>query len=181
MVYTSAITVNDLSDASVQAAPAIYQERIANEFDVRVTVIGSRVFAARILAQRRDGEVDWRALDASRLRYEHYVLPDDIERRFIALVQAFSLSFAALDFIVTPDGEHVFLEINPSGQWGWLESATGHPITDAIVDRLIADNEPSLRDLAVAAQSGHVESGWCIRGLFRRHRRDGEWAAVGGR
>jgi glutathione synthase/RimK-type ligase-like ATP-grasp enzyme len=137
-VYTSPVTVDDLSDASVQAAPAIFQQRIVNECDLRVTVVGDRVFAVRILTKRRDGEVDWRALDTARISYERYALPAEIERRCVAFTRAFSLSFAALDFIVTPEGEHVFLEINPSGQWGWLEQATGLPISDAIVDRLIA-------------------------------------------
>jgi hypothetical protein len=46
------------------------------------------------------------------------------------------LTYAALDFVVTPEGEHVFLEINPAGQWGWIERALGMPITDAILDSL---------------------------------------------
>ncbi len=138
VVYTTSVTLDDLSAASVGASPVIYQQRIVNDFDLRVTVVGNQAFAVRILVPNRDGAVDWRALDASRIVYERYRLPDWIEERCIALTRALSLSFAALDFIVTPDGEHVFLEVNPSGQWSWLEQATGLPITDAMVDRLIA-------------------------------------------
>jgi glutathione synthase/RimK-type ligase-like ATP-grasp enzyme len=138
VVYTTPVTLDDLSIASVGASPVIYQQRIVNDFDLRVTVVGNQVFAVRILVRDREGGVDWRALDASRIVYERYRLPDEIENRCIALTRALSLSFAALDFIVTPNGEHVFLEINPSGQWGWLEQATGLPITDAMVDRLVA-------------------------------------------
>ncbi len=136
-VYTTPVTRDDFSDDdSVRAAPMILQERIANAFDLRVTVVGSRVFATRILARDRDDETDWRAVDPSRIAYEPYVLPAPLEANCIALVKAFSLSFGALDFVVTPDGDHVFLELNPSGQWGWLEGATGDRITDAIVDQL---------------------------------------------
>jgi glutathione synthase/RimK-type ligase-like ATP-grasp enzyme len=138
VVYTTAVNAADLTDSSVGASPVIFQQRIANAFDLRVTVVGTRVFAVRILAENHDGAVDWRAIDASRIVYESHCLPPEIESRCIGLTRVLSLSFAALDFIVTPDGEHVFLEINPSGQWGWLEQAVGLPITDAIVDRLIA-------------------------------------------
>jgi hypothetical protein len=136
-VYTTPVTGDDLADEAVRAAPVIFQARIANDFDLRVTVVGTQVFATRISVRNRDGEADWRAVDPSRLTYERHGLPPALETGCIALVKAFSLSYAALDFIVTPEGEHVFLELNPSGQWGWLEEATEAPITDAIVNQLI--------------------------------------------
>jgi len=46
------------------------------------------------------------------------------------------LVYGALDFVVTPEGNSVFLELNQAGQWGWIEQALGLPITDAILDRL---------------------------------------------
>jgi MvdD-like protein with pre-ATP grasp domain len=138
-VYTTPVTGDDLTDEAVCAAPAIFQERIANDFDLRVTVVGTRVFGTRISVRNRDGdrETDWRAIDPARLAYEKQRLPSSLEAACVTLVKAFSLSFAALDFIVTPTGEHVFLELNPSGQWGWLEEATGLPLTDAIVEQLV--------------------------------------------
>jgi hypothetical protein len=137
VIYTTAVTVDDLTGESVGASPVVFQQRIGKAFDLRVTVVGTRVFAVRIHTENDEGTVDWRAIEPSRLVYERYCLPAAIEKSCVDLVRAFLLTFAALDFIVTPDGEHVFLEINPSGQWGWLEQATELPITDAIVDRLI--------------------------------------------
>jgi hypothetical protein len=136
-IYTTPVTSDDLAAGAIRASPIIFQERIANDFDLRVTVVGTRVFATRIWIRNRDGEADWRAVDPSRLSYECHRLPSALEADCIALVKSFALNFAALDFIVTPEGEHVFLEINPSGQWGWLEQATEVTITDAIVDQLI--------------------------------------------
>lgn len=136
-IYTRPVTCNDLSDEAVRAAPAIFQERITNGFDLRVTVVGKQVFATRISVGNHDGEVDWHAVDPTQLTYELHSLPSALEAGCVALATAFSLNFAALDFIVTPEGKHVFLELNPSGQWGWLESATGALITDAIVNQLI--------------------------------------------
>jgi len=136
-IYTTPIGSDGLDDERVHAAPVIFQQRIENAFDVRVTVVGTQVFATRIAIRDRAGEVDWRSIDPSRLAYDRYRLPPTLEADCISLVRAFSLSFAALDFIVTPRGEYVFLELNPSGQWGWLEEATQTPITDAIIDRLV--------------------------------------------
>ncbi|WP_314958461.1 hypothetical protein [Bradyrhizobium cosmicum] len=136
-IHTSPVTVADLTDGAAQSAPAIYQERIDRQFDLRVTVVGTRVFASRILLSKSDqARPDWRAADPADVTYEQHRLPPSFEAACIAFVRASGLVFGALDFIVTPDGDHVFLEINPSGQWGWIEDATGARITEAIVDSL---------------------------------------------
>ena len=53
-------------------------------------------------------------------------------------MQWFGLIYGAFDCIVTPEGRHVFLEVNPAGQYLWVEAATKLPITAAIVDELSA-------------------------------------------
>lgn len=47
------------------------------------------------------------------------------------------LCYGAIDMVVTPDERYVFIEINPNGQYLWVEQATGLPISDAICDLLI--------------------------------------------
>ena len=47
------------------------------------------------------------------------------------------LNYGAIDIIVTPDGRHVFLEINPVGEFFWLELRPGFAISDAIADVLL--------------------------------------------
>jgi D-alanine-D-alanine ligase-like ATP-grasp enzyme len=51
-------------------------------------------------------------------------------------MKAFDLIYGAFDFIVTPEGRYVFLEVNPSGQYMWVECATGLEITTALADAL---------------------------------------------
>ena len=46
------------------------------------------------------------------------------------------LNFAAIDLIETPDGEHVFLEVNPNGQWLWLDDMLKLGISQAVADWL---------------------------------------------
>ena len=55
----------------------------------------------------------------------------------MALVERLGLCYGALDLVLTPDGRYVFLEINPSGQYLWIEVATGLPITAALCEMLI--------------------------------------------
>jgi hypothetical protein len=138
-VFTTAVGPRDLdADAAIRACPAIFQSRIATLRDLRVTVVGNQVFAAQImLRDRTDDDVDWRGVDPVRVRYDRYRLPAGLQAKCVDLVAALGLTYGALDFVVTPQGEHVFLELNPAGQWGWLERRLGLPITDAILDTLM--------------------------------------------
>ncbi|HTW68713.1 MAG TPA: hypothetical protein VME47_02390 [Acetobacteraceae bacterium] len=136
-VFTSGIRIEDITDDEVRVCPLMLQCRVPTSFDLRVTVVGDRTFPACIIVQDRTAQdVDWRRADPSRIRYENYNLPAELAARCVELVSRMHLSYGALDFVVTPAGEHVFLEINPSGQWGWIERALGLPIADSILDAL---------------------------------------------
>ncbi|SCF90374.1 MULTISPECIES: hypothetical protein [unclassified Streptomyces] len=52
------------------------------------------------------------------------------------MLNRLGLPYGAFDFVVTPEDEWVFLEVNPSGQYGFIEVATGLSITAAIADYL---------------------------------------------
>jgi glutathione synthase/RimK-type ligase-like ATP-grasp enzyme len=130
----------DLSEkdpSSLQIAPCIFQEAVEKSADLRVTVIGSSVFATKIVTTQGDKEIDWRAVDPTYLVYESYDLPRSLKDSCLRLVKDFGLSFAALDFLLVPDGKHIFLELNPSGQWGWLERSTGQPLTHTLASLLM--------------------------------------------
>ena len=127
----------DGADARLLGAePYLLQRFVSRRADVRVTVVGEEVFAVSIDASvHPEADVDWRR--AGR-RAHHEVLDlDEATRRFcLVLAESFGLSFAALDFAF--DGEQLwFLEVNPNGQWAWLEVATGVPIAAALA-RLFA-------------------------------------------
>lgn len=140
VVYTTLVTEEDLAlDASLSACPVIYQRYVEKAFELRVTVVGDEVFAARIYSQESDGgTIDWRHALSASIRYEVHELDPDIADRCRRLARRLRLEFAGIDLIVTPDGETVFLEVNAAGQWAWLEQATRLPISAAIAERLIA-------------------------------------------
>jgi hypothetical protein len=108
-------------DDVLRLTPGIFQPRIEKAHELRVTVMGDRVLTARIVSQAEPGtRLDWRARTIG-LRMEPDVLPAEVERGVHALMRRLGLVFGCLDFIVTPDGRHVFLEVNPMGQFLWLE------------------------------------------------------------
>lgn len=121
---------------TVRHAPVIFQEYVLAERDVRATVVGGRIFAAAIDARRTSYPLDYRA-DLARAQVEPCQLPPKVERLVRRLVRRLGLVYAAIDLRRRRGGEHVFLEVNPSGQWLGFEARTGQPITRAVA-RLLA-------------------------------------------
>ena len=52
--------------------------------------------------------------------------------------------YGAIDLRRTPDGRHVFLEVNPAGQWLFVEQATGQPIARALARALLAHDRAAV-------------------------------------
>jgi len=138
VIFTSRVARASLRDArTFGAAPMILQREIAKHADVRVTVVGDRVFAAAIYSQGSpETEVDWRRGGSGDLPYQVITLPDPLSALCVQLVKSLDLRFGAIDLVWDEDGVFWFLEVNPNGQWAWIETRTGHPITAAIVDAL---------------------------------------------
>lgn len=122
----------------VRYAPVILQEYVPGDLDLRVTVAGDTVFAAAIDARESAYPLDWR-VDFDRARVSAAELPEDIGRGLRAVLERLGLLYGAFDLRRTPEGEHVFLEVNPFGRWTFVELRTGQPITDAVVDALVGE------------------------------------------
>lgn len=131
----------DLLD-SVSLAPVIFQEYVPADADIRVTVIGDQMFAAAIRPGPNSYAIDFR-MDMPAASFEPTSLPDEVASKLRALMQALGLVYGAADFRRTPAGEHVFLEINPAGEWLFVEERTGQPITEAMAGLLVRLDNPS--------------------------------------
>ena len=78
--------------------------------------------AAKLHSQLHvDGQVDWRAIRTGQMLVEPYQLPEDVEAKIRVFMRQLGIVFGSFDFIVTPDGDYVFLEVNEQGQFLWLE------------------------------------------------------------
>jgi glutathione synthase/RimK-type ligase-like ATP-grasp enzyme len=119
----------------LRLAPAILQAYVPGT-DIRVTAAGGRLFATAIDARRTASPEDFRPAYAQ-ARVEPCTLPADVAAGVRALLQDLGLRYAALDFRRTEDGQHLFLEANPTGQWLFLEERTGQPITRAVAEALV--------------------------------------------
>jgi glutathione synthase/RimK-type ligase-like ATP-grasp enzyme len=136
-VYTRLLEDEDLTDLrGVEHTTHLFQRWVPKAWECRVTVIGRHITAAAITAAgSQRGYVDYRT-DYANLTYELVDPPERVTTGIRALMSGFGLVFGALDFVITPDGEWVFLEINPTGQYGFIEHATGAPLTAQLADLL---------------------------------------------
>lgn len=144
-LYTQRIPKNSetIEFQSVKNCPLIFQEYKEKAFELRITVVCGQAFACAIHSQKSEKtKHDWRRYDLTNTPHEIFELPDEVREKCVKLVEELGLSFGCIDMIVTPEGEYVFLEINPNGQWLWIERLTKMPISDAIADVLI--NPPKL-------------------------------------
>lgn len=134
IIYASRVDAETIDD-SVRLTTHMFQSWVPKAYELRITVIDGKMFVARIDANSEAGRQDWRA-DYQNLSYRAFEIPDDIADKIRRFMQLMNLRFAAIDMIVTPESDHVFLEANPNGQWSWIEDETGLPIASAIADAL---------------------------------------------
>lgn len=134
VIYASPVDADSIDD-SVRLTSHLFQQRIEKEYELRITAVDRKFFAARIDTHSEKGGQDWRS-DYQNLTYSRAVLPPDTISRLREFMRLLHLRFAAIDMIVTPEGDHVFLEANPNGQWAWIEEETGFAIASAIADAL---------------------------------------------
>ncbi|MFD2631261.1 hypothetical protein [Idiomarina piscisalsi] len=143
VVFTNRIPEIKTQDTSaISQVPSIFQQEIIKKFDARVTVVGKQIFPVAIWSQDDEQtRVDWRKGGRIDLRHQVIELPTDIAKSCIELTSKLNLRFSAIDLVCDQKGNYWFLEINPNGQWAWIENKTNLPIASAIVDELVACGE----------------------------------------
>ncbi|HEX8824272.1 MAG TPA: MvdD family ATP-grasp ribosomal peptide maturase [Archangium sp.] len=139
VVFTTPLGTSELEDLEgLDLCPMTFQELVPKALELRVTVVGERVMAAAIDSQALPGSrYDWRREGLALIdAWRAYEFPEPVRVRTLKLMDALGLNYGALDFIVTPEGRHVFLEINPAGEFTWLTRNPGLPIHEALADVL---------------------------------------------
>lgn len=126
----------DEIDESVRVTPHLFQARVEKAADIRVLVVGRRTFAVRIDSGLQDWRKDYRALTYT---VEH--LPDRVTKALHIYLKLQGLVSGSFDLAVDREGDYWWLELNPNGQWGWLETETGLPMSSAFADLLSQGEE----------------------------------------
>ncbi len=124
--------------SGLSVCPMIFQRYIEKAYELRVAWVDGQAFVGALDGARCG--VDWRY--ESTASWQPHALPPEIHRRLATLMQRLGLRQGALDLIVTPTGEYVFLEVNPHGEWGMLERDLGLPIGAALADALLRRGTP---------------------------------------
>lgn len=140
-VYTNRVREEDLTSAeALRHCPMVFQELIPKAYELRVACVAGEAFAGALDASGTSrGHTDWRRAAPDECHWQKAQLPTEVVNDLRALMSELGLVFGAVDLICTPSGEHVFLEVNPGGEWGMLERELGLPISEAIADALLED------------------------------------------
>ena len=112
--------------ANIRHAPVMFQAYVPKRCELRVTVVGDRIFTASIDSQAsRSTTDDWRHYDDDRVTYAPYRLPVDVEEKCFELVRRFDLTYGAIDLVLTPDDQYVFLGNQPERPMGLRRRPSG--------------------------------------------------------
>ncbi len=139
LVFTQRVASDQIREhyEDIKLTPILAQQYIEKALELRVTIVGEKTFACAIHSQDSEHtRTDWRDYDLEHVKHEPFELPDEVRVKLGAFMEKCNLSYGAIDIIVTPEDEYVFLEVNPSGQWLWIEELTGMPISKTLAELL---------------------------------------------
>lgn len=141
-IFTSLLSDDHLAQLDdARWSPSIYQEHIPKRFDLRVTYVGGRLYSAAIHSQTdHAAEVDWRRTENPNLPHSPIEIDPVVADKLQALMKALGLEFGCIDLVLTPEGEYVFLEVNPSGQWLWIDDQLELGISEGVARWLAGAN-----------------------------------------
>jgi glutathione synthase/RimK-type ligase-like ATP-grasp enzyme len=139
LILTNRVLAENLEQIDrVRHTPCLFQEYVPKDVELRVTIVGRRVFSAEIHSQRSPvSRDDYRRYDFANTPYYPHTLPAPIEGALLKMQEIYGLNFAAIDMIRRPDGEHVFLELNANAQFLWIQDLTGLPIREELAELLL--------------------------------------------
>jgi glutathione synthase/RimK-type ligase-like ATP-grasp enzyme len=138
LIYTNALLAADLArNAEIRRCPSLLQERVRKQSDIRVNVVDDTLQAVELRAEDAGTpRLDIRRNNMADVTYRPIELPRRLVGKILRFVRSYGLRFAALDFLRHSDGDFVFLELNPNGQWAWLDQANVTRTRDHLIAAL---------------------------------------------
>ena len=134
--YTTLTDWHVVATDQLRFAPATIQTAIQDKLDLRVTVVGGHSWCVAIGSAGKGIAGDWRLTAKSDLDISDYKLPALVIGQCMELVRVLGLRYGAID-LAFAGGRYWFIEINPTGEWGWLDCAA-RPISSYIAKFLAA-------------------------------------------
>lgn len=133
-LWTTQVRADEIDD-SVALTAHQFQQWIPKAYEVRLTAVDDRMFAAEIHAGSDAARIDFRT-DYDNLTYRPCTVPEHIADGMYGLLDELGLRYAACDFLVSQDdGRWYLVDVNPNGQFGFIPELRT-PIARALADLL---------------------------------------------
>ena len=131
---TSIVSSNHISRFDgLRYAPVILQEKIPNNKEIRITVVKDKVFPVSITTTKDKNKYsDLHKIEERFLKFESLEIEKSIRKRCVELNKQMGLLVSSIDFVEDKKGQMYFLEVNPIGDWNWLEKHVNSRITDTL-------------------------------------------------
>jgi len=136
LIYTNPVAQQHLVDLNdLPSCPTLFQERVDKAVDIRITVVDEAIHAIQLTACDPGGSqrCDIRRNNMEDVAYQPIAVPEDVEHGLRRLLDNYNLRFGAIDMAITNTGDWVFFEVNPNGQWAWLDLAGAADIASSFV------------------------------------------------
>lgn len=144
VVFTNSVNEDALDELEqIRFCPMTFQENVPKKLELRTIIVGNKLFTASVDSQKAsDAKDDWRKKGLSFVNdWEKFDLPAEVEESLLKFMQHFGLNYGAFDFILTPDDQLYFLEINTAGEFYWLERKPGFPISESLAGLLLGNEQ----------------------------------------
>nr|WP_299206803.1 grasp-with-spasm system ATP-grasp peptide maturase [uncultured Brumimicrobium sp.] len=137
---TSKILSKDIEDMSETFFPSLLQHNIDKKYEVRTFYLNGDFYSMAIFSQNDEKtSVDYRNYNVQKPnRNVPYLLPKKIEDKLTVFMNSMELNTGSIDLIVTNNNEFVFLEVNPSGQYGMVSIPCDYELDFKIAKHLIS-------------------------------------------
>lgn len=136
VIYTRALGQEDISlFPAANACPTLLQQRVPKKCDVRITIVDDDLHSVALTALDDGGgqRLDIRRNKMADVAYEPIKLPEELEIKIRSYVRSYRLRFAAIDMALDQANRWIFFELNPNGEWAWLDQAGGANIAGSFI------------------------------------------------
>ncbi|MCA1220056.1 MvdC/MvdD family ATP grasp protein [Streptomyces sp. 8L] len=153
--YTSRV---EAVDDSIALSAHQLQREITKDHEVRLVVVGTDMYAARIDAHSPAAQKDFRS-DYESLTYRHTCIPETVRKGISALLGHYGLLFAAIDLLVDTTGRWWLIDLNPAGQYDWLQKELPGLMISAGLARMLARPHATAQKIDQAFEEVSANSG----------------------
>lgn len=138
--YTTEVTREAVDSAPERFFPSLFQAMLEKRYEVRAFYLDGECHAMALFSQLDpQTATDFRVYNPARPnRYVPYRLPAEVEDAVRALMRSLGLETGSLDLVRTTDGRHVFLEVNPIGQFAMVSAPCNYRLEKKVAQNLMA-------------------------------------------